>query len=348
MKKIMLFIGLLLLLIGSIWYVRNYSKKHTFTLKQPVQSASTQNPTETPKNNPLSIHSMQQKAYPGSDLIIEETISTTASYTSYLVSYTSENLKQYGLLTVPKGPKPKGGWPVILFNHGYIPPAQYNTQTSYASMITPLASAGYIVFKPDYRGNGSSDGTPLQPYISPDYITDSMNALASIKRYADANPQKIGVFGHSMGGNISLHELEITQAFKAAVIMAGTVGDQTSILKWWQQRITDHSIVGNDLDTSSVVMQMVREHGDPASNASYWDQIDQTKYLQAISAPVQLHVGTADVMVPVTFSSQLNELLQKQGKTVEYHSYQGADHNLAPYTATAMRSAVTFFDKYLK
>lgn len=237
---------------------------------------------------------------------------------------------------------------MILFNHGYIPPNQYLTEGSYASFVDAFASSGYIVFKPDYRGNGNSQGHPVQIYVSADYLTDSMNALISIKLYKDSNPQKIGVFGHSMGGNITLHELVISKDFKAAELMSGVVGDESNILSWWQQRFNAKSIVGNDLDTYYLAQQLVASNGTPKTNPNYWNAIDPTKYLNDINTPVQIQVGTADTVVPPSFSSSLRDELQTSGKTVDYHEYIGADHNLAPDTSTALTVAVAFFDKYLK
>jgi dipeptidyl aminopeptidase/acylaminoacyl peptidase len=291
---------------------------------------------------------MKQKSYPGSNLIIEKTLNSGSNYNRYLTSYQSEGLKQYALLTVPIGKKPNNSWPVILLNHGYVPPKQYSTENSYTSFIDPLASAGYIVFKPDYRGNGNSQGIPTQIYASPDYLTDSMNALASVKRYKDANQQKIGVFGHSMGGNITLHELVISKDIKAAEIIAGVVGDETSILAWWNQRIKAKSINGNDLEASYAVQQMINDHGTPSNNPDYWNAIDPTKYLKDVTMPIQIQVGTADTTVPPNFSSSFKDELQRLGKTVDYREYIGADHNLYPDTSTALKEVVAFFDKYLK
>jgi len=349
MKKIFLFIVLFVLISLSIFIVRVYKKDSVVLAPSPTPAFST-TPTSRPVavSDPLALSTMKKKSYPGSDILIEKQLTTTKSSTSYLTSYTSEGLKQYALMTVPVGKKPQGGWPVILFNHGYIPPAQYTTATSYASMVSPLSQAGYIVFKPDYRGNGNSDGTPKQIYISPDYLTDSMNALASIKKYKDANPQKIGVIGHSMGGNITLHELVMTRDFKAAVILAGVVGDETNILDWWDKRIAQKSIVGNDLDTSYVVKEMIASHGRPQTNPDYWNAIDPTYYLSDISTPVQIQVGSEDEAVPVSFSSQLRDQLVQKKKTVDYHIYEEADHNLAPNTATSMEKAKEFFDTYLQ
>lgn len=302
-----------------------------------------------PISDPLAIEAMGARSYPGSDITIEETLSGGSGYNRYLASYQSDGLKLFGLLTVPTGNRPSGGWPVILLNHGYIPPPEYSTEQSYAGIVAPLAAAGYIVFKPDYRGNGQSAGAPLQPYVSPEYVTDSLNALASLKRYPDANPDKIGVWGHSMGGNIALHELVLAGDFKAAVLMAGVVGSYSDILDWWTVRLTTGVLTTqNDLETHQQLLQMVNLHGTPQTDPGYWNAIDPTAYISDIQAPVLIQVGTADGIVPPKFSQGLAASLQRSGKAVTLHTYPGADHNLSPYTAAAMAEAVTFFDQYLK
>jgi len=306
-------------------------------------------PPATEAASPLSISAMRAKTYPGSDLVIESTLSAVQGYNRYIVSYQSDGLKQFGLLTVPTGTKPVDGWPVILLNHGYIPPDEYSTDQSYARIVAPLAAAGYIVFKPDYRGHGSSAGDPQQVYVSPVYVTDSLNALASIKKYPDANPNKIGVWGHSMGGNITLHELVINHDFKAAVIMAGVVGSYSGIIDWWSARVTSGVLTTqNDLQTDQLVLQMVNLNGTPQTNPDFWNAIDPTTFISDIDTPLQIQVGSADMVVPPKFSQELNAQLKNAGKSVSLHSYPGADHNMSPDTSAAMAEAVTFFNQYLK
>ena len=315
----------------------------------PLAPSTTPAPPATPEASPLAISAMRAKAYPGSDIAIETELSSGAGYKRYIVSYQSDGLKLYGLLTVPMGSAPAGGWPVILLNHGYIPPAEYSTEESYAGIVAPLAAAGYIVFKPDYRGNGSSQGAPCQPYICPDYVTDSLNALASIKKYKDANPNETGVWGHSMGGNITLHELVISHDLKAAVLMAGVVGSYSGILDWWKVRVaTGVLTTQNDLETDQLVNQMVSRHGTPQTNPDYWNSIDPTAFASDIQLPVLIQVGSADTVVPPDFSRGLAAQLQGAGKVVSFHGYPGANHNLTPDTAAAMREAIAFFDQYLK
>ena len=88
------------------------------------------------------IEHMRQQSYPGSDLTVEETLEPGANYDRYVVSYLSEGNKIYALLTVPQGQMPQSGWPVIIFNHGYIPPAQYRTTERYVAYVDGFARNG--------------------------------------------------------------------------------------------------------------------------------------------------------------------------------------------------------------
>ena len=47
---------------------------------------------------------------------------------------------------------------VVIFNHGYIPPAQHRTTERYVAYVDAFARNGYIVFRSDYRGHGNSEG----------------------------------------------------------------------------------------------------------------------------------------------------------------------------------------------
>jgi dipeptidyl aminopeptidase/acylaminoacyl peptidase len=353
MKKVI--VVFITVIVTGILYLAgkpNFTKTNMPLTKTPPTVSITEYPTEILSNDnslPLSIKTMQQKSYPGSLLNIEKNLKPGSNYMKYLVSYLSDGFKIYGLLTVPSGNKPTDGWPIIIFNHGYIPPKEYSTENSYSSMIDPLASAGFIVFKPDYRGNGNSEGSPTQVYISPDYVTDSLNALSSIKRYPDANPNKIGVAGHSMGGNITLHEVVISHDIKAAAILSGVVGNYSDILDWWNKRIaTGVLTTQNDQETARLVNKFVKDHGTPQTNPQFWNSIDPTNYISDISIPIQIQVGTNDKIVPPNFSFTLRDKLQSARKTVQLYSYPGADHNLTPDTALVISRLIMFFNDYLK
>ena len=161
---------------------------------------------------------MRMTPYPGSDITIEQELARGANYRRYYASYLSQGLKIYALLTIPDGEQPATGWPAIVFNHGYIPPAQYRTTERYVAYVDWLARSGYIVFRIDYRGNDRSEGVASGAYGSPGYTVDVLNAVASLKRFPQANPNRIGMWGHSMGGFLTLRAMVISPDIKAGVI----------------------------------------------------------------------------------------------------------------------------------
>ena len=179
-------------------------------------------PTPTPEH-PLMISVGRAREYAGSDIVIEQTLAPGSNYERYLAAYQSDGLKIYALLTVPRGEKPATGWPVIIFNHGYIAPSVYRTTERYVEYVNRIAQSGYIVFRSDYRGHGSSEGVARGGYGSPDYTIDVLNAVGSMKKFPDADPNRIGMWGHSMGGYITLRAMVIDPDIKAGSIWAGVV-----------------------------------------------------------------------------------------------------------------------------
>ncbi len=299
--------------------------------------------------NPLAIETMRKKTYPGSEITFEQELTAASNYNQYVVSYTSDGLKIYALLTIPIGEKPKNGWPVIVFNHGYIPPTSYTTTGYYNEYTDVFSKNGYIVFKPDYRGNGKSEGKPTESYISADYVTDDMNAIASIKKYPDANPNKIGVWGHSMGGNITLQDLVVSKDIKAAVIWSGVVGSYTDLYSWWQKKVALGGLTPSDKQTSLIIEKILKIVGTPNSNPEFWNAVDPTNYISDINAPVQLDVGLKDDTVPWQFSQSFEQKLKKDGKNVALYTYENEGHNInGSDFAIAMQHSVECFDKYLK
>jgi dipeptidyl aminopeptidase/acylaminoacyl peptidase len=307
--------------------------------------------TPTPKFiHPLQIEYMKKQEYLGSDIVIEETLPEGSNYNRYVVFYKSDELKIYALLTVPQGEKPQSGWPVIIFNHGYIPPEEYRTTERYVQYTDAFSRDGYIVFKSDYRGNGSSQGAPEGAYYSPSYSIDILNAISSVKRYKDADPNRIGMWGHSMGGNITLRNIVVRpDAIKAAVIWGGVVGSYDDLMNNWQRKVPYQPSARELAQRNTNRKKMTEEFGNPVTNPMFWESIDPTYHLQDITTPIQLHAGEEDEEVPAAFSAKLYEKLQKAGKVAEYYNYPGGDHNISsPNFEVAIQRSVEFFNRYLK
>lgn len=291
----------------------------------------------------MSIAGMRQGAYPGSDIILDEELTAALDYRRYYVYYLSQGLKIYALLTVPEDDVPAGGWPAIIFNHGYIAPDEYRTTERYINYIDRLARSGYVVFSIDYRGHGNSEGDPQGAYGDPGYEVDLLNALASLKRYADVNPQKIGMWGHSMGGYLGLRSMVISQDFKVGVIWAGVVGTYPALLRDWP--------IGPLVPPANSRKWMddwPAQFGSPDENPDFWNSLSANSYLADLSGPLQLHYGTSDEYAPPVFSENLAEQVRAAGREVEIYSYPGDNHNLTGFFNLAMDRTIEFFDAVLK
>ncbi len=303
----------------------------------------------------LSIESLRQGDYPGSDLVIEQTLSPGSNYQRYIVSYKSEGLKIYALLTVPDGPSTNAQddsrkYPAIIFNHGYIPPTQYQTTERYVAYTDAFSRNGYVLLRPDYRGHGNSERNPSGAYGSNGYTIDVLNALASLKKYEGVDPNRIGMWGHSLGGFITLRAMVVSKDIKAGVIWAGVVGSYEDLFERWRRRGVPSNAPTNIPNTrgGSWRQTLSTKFGTPKENPEFWNSLSANTFLSDISGPIQLHHGTADTSVPIEFSRTLEKQLKAEGKTVELFEYLGDDHNIAANFNIAAQRSVEFFDKYLK
>lgn len=307
------------------------------------------------QQNVLSIEYLRSRSYSGSNITIEETLTPENTYDRYITSYQSDGLKIFALLLIPNTGKPKDGFPVIILNHGYIIPEKYTPDGNYIAYADAFAKAGYIVFKPNFRGNGKSEGSPTSSYFSPDYVIDDLNAIASIKKLRDpstgsglVDATRIGVWGHSMGGNITLKDVVINTDIKAAVIWAGVVAPVEDIIYNWQGRVS-YKPDPEDLRLRNQNKDLLlKTYGTPMENPAYWNSIDPNNYLANVKTPLQIDVGLSDTQVPPDFSKGLYHRLKSYGKTVEYFEYKGANHDINQSFSEAMKNTIIFFDRYLK
>ena len=286
---------------------------------------------------------MRQGSYPGSEIVVDQGLDAGANYQRNYVYYRSQGLKIYALLTVPNGKMPSGGWPGIVFNHGYIPPAEYHTTVNYVNYVDRLARSGYVVFRIDYRGHGHSEGAAQGAYGDPGYEVDVLNAVAALKRYPLVNPQKIGMWGHSMGGYLALRDMVISKDIKVGVIWSGVVAAYPDLLYNWP--------IGPRIPPANSRKWMddwPAQFGTPEENPAFWDSISANSYLADLSGPLQLHYGSADEEVPPAFSETLAEQVRAAGKSVEIYVYLTDNHNLSNNFDLAMDRTIAFFDAVLK
>lgn len=306
--------------------------------------------------SPINIDYLRTFKFDSPLFTTEEELSPGINYRRYLISYKSETNKIYALLTVPTGEVPEGGFSAIVFNHGYIPPTQYSTTEKYVAYVDYLARNGFVVLKTDLRGHGDSEGIPSGSYFSSGYSIDAINALRTLQKYELVNPNKIGIWGHSMAGNLLLRAMLVEGDFKAGVIWGGAVYSYEDFAKY---RISDNSYVRRPTpqdppidptrETSSEVAKIREDAEDIDFNSEFWTGISLTKNLKYLNAPLQLHHAVNDATVNVGYSRDLAEELKKQDKTYEFFEYPGGGHNIeSPYFEQAMDRTVEFFKLHLK
>ncbi|MCZ2123173.1 MAG: alpha/beta fold hydrolase [Anaerolineales bacterium] len=318
----------------------------TLTLTPTAASTLAPLPTATPIPHPMSIIALRNGEYPGSEITIVKELERGSNYKRYYVYYLSEGLKIYALLTIPNGEPPAGGFPAIVFNHGYIPPDVYRTTERYLAYVDEIAKAGYVVFRIDYRGHDASEGEATGAYGSPGYQIDVLNAVASIKKLPEVNPEKIGMWGHSMGGYLTLRTMVISKDVKVGVIWAGVVASYPEMLYNWRRTgsftpsPSSRGIGWRDA--------WLEQYGAPEQNPAFWDSISATSYLADLSGPLQLHHGTEDEDVPLAFSIRLAEQARGAGQIADLYTYAGDNHNISENFNLAMQRTIDFFDAYLK
>ncbi|QLG09775.1 alpha/beta fold hydrolase [Deinococcus sp. D7000] len=279
---------------------------------------------------PISIPALRAREYPGSRLTVVRTLNAGSNYSRQVVSYQSDGLKIFALLTVPNGTPPKGGWPAIVFNHGYIPPQQYRTTERYVAYQDAFARAGYVTLKSDYRGHGDSEGEAGGGYNDPGYTVDVLNAAASLKKDPRVNRDRMGVWGHSMGGQLSLRAMLVDPDLKAASLWAGVVASYDVLATDWNPP------KGEEKPTLDRL------------NRRYLRALSPNAYLQDLDGrPIELQQGTADEDVPYSFQQAFADDLRAARQRFTAYRYPGDNHNLSGNLRTALNRSVAFFNDNL-
>jgi len=284
---------------------------------------------------------MRARSYPASKFAIVKSDGDLGGYTNSVVSYQSDGLTVYALMSIPDTAQPSHGWPVIILAHGYIDPAAYKTDdSSYGEFIASFARAGYMVIKPDYRGNGISQGVPEGGHFSPVYAYDLLNLISTIKSDSRMDASRIGLFAHSMGGHEALRAMVVSHDIKAVVFMAGVVGSFNDIFYNWP-----NSPVATD---QPPVVQQIRDqeiaaHGTPASDPAYWNSASAINFVSSTTAAVQINQDIGDTVVPKTFADHLNAALVAESKSVQYLTYPGDDHQFTANRTAILTNALAFY-----
>jgi len=217
------------------------------------------------------------------------------NYTSYLTNYMSDGNKINALLTIPK---PEGPHPAIVFVHGYIAPSIYQTTEKYVEYVDYLARSGFVVFKIDLRGHGSSEGLPTGSYYSGDYVIDTLNAYSALQNLESVDPKQVGLWGHSMAGNITFRSMVAKQNIPAVVIWAGA-GFTYDDLQAYRIMDTSYRPPSTNTEVSERRARLRELHGEFDSSDSFWQQVTPINYLEGVQGAIQLNHSVDDNVVSI-------------------------------------------------
>ena len=320
----------------------------SFTIAGLAQDAEATEEVEENLGEDLTIAYLRELEIVGSEVVFEQELNKASNYSQYIVSYLSQGLRIRGLLTVPFGIAPEGGFKAIIFNHGYIPPSTYRTTERYVDYVRVLAEAGFVVFKIDMRGHGTSEGESDGSYFSPGYTIDAISALKSLQTLDFVDPDGIGMWGHSMSGNLVLRAMLIEPDIKAGVIWAGAVYSYDDFVKYSITDISFNPSASTSTRPISRGRQLREAYGPIDTEQPYWQSVSLTEHIEYLESPLQLHHAINDATVNIGYSYDLANVLAENDKEYEIFAYQTGDHNIsAPSFNEAMRRTVIFFRQNL-
>lgn len=330
---------------------------------QTITPSPTQTPAPTASATPYpfliypyTIPGLREHRYQSGEISFLATLAAELEYTRYYISYPSDGLTITGILQIPTGP---GSFPVIVMNHGYFNREDFESGSGSDRAAEFLVKRGYITIASDYRSWGGSDLGPSLFHTG--LVVDVVNLMNAIPSIPQADPNRLGMWGHSMGGGITTKILTIDPRVKAAVLYAPNSADDADLIARWGYGCIGEIPAGEVLETCnsgdvvplSLPAELIQAYKDAALDPAMMQWIAPINHLNAITVPMQIHIGTADGdtigSTPPEWSYKLNQAMLDAGKDVELFRYEGERHSfIGDQWLIFMNRAAQFFDAYVK
>jgi len=227
-----------------------------------------------------------------------------------LIDWLSDDGKPLrGALLLPAGYRAGKRYPLVVWVH----PAQQSNHFDKFGMgefpgplnMQLFATRGYAVFLPDIPEPDATGSLPKA-------VLPGVSKVVSL---GIADPERIGVIGHSAGGFSVLELLTETTRFKAGVSLSGSA-DYLAIYSHMQRD-------GSDYQYGAVERIL---GGQPWQNPLKYVQNSPVYYLDQIKAPLLIAHGSEDSAVSSFLADEEFVGLRRLGKRVEYAKYEGENH----------------------
>ena len=312
-----------------------------------------------------TIDGLREHEYRSGDIHIRETLLETKVFTRYLIEYPSDGIVITGILQVPTVGEPP--YPVIVMNHGFFSRTVYVSGDGTDRAAEFLNRRGYLTISSDYRTWGDSDTAESLYYSG--LAIDVINLLNAIPSFPEADANRIGMWGHSMGGGVTLKVLTIdpfvepgeSPRIKAAVLYSSVSADFADIIERWGPGCLGDVFAG-ELEFGCNSSDVLPDDLAPDLIAAYFDSVDDPDLLKAVSpisyldsvmAPVHIVYGTEDGQTsagtPPLWSKEMYAAFDAAGKDVRLFAHDGEGHSFTVNQWFAfMERSSQFFDAYVK
>lgn len=302
-----------------------------------------QKPQNQPKPLPLlkyTLENLKNTKFTPSQILLENKLTETSQ-----MFYFNTPQKVSGLMNFPKEP---GVYPVIVMFRGYAPKETYTSGVGTQPSARVLAANGFITLAPDFLGYGESASPSAQPFEERFQTqTTALTLLASLINLNSAldasysgeiraDLTKIGIWGHSNGGNIAIETLEASGVTYPTVLWAPVSKSFPYSILYYTDETDDQ---GKYL--RAALSEFEKDYDTQKFSAA--------NYLNWINAPILINQGTEDQEVPFWWSDEFVERLKKEGVDVEYIKYPGANHNMLPGAwSEAITNTINFYKSQFK
>jgi dienelactone hydrolase len=281
-----------------------------------------------------SIAALRLRGYGSGEVENLGVLSQNETFARYSIRYPSDGLNIYGFMNVPLG---QGPFPVIIALHGYVNPLEYQTLDYTTDAADGLAAQGYIVIHPNLRNFQPSDSGDVLFRVG--YAIDILNLIGVVQKTArqpglleQANAHRIGLWSHSLGGEIALKVAVTSRDVKAILLYASMSGDEQKNSQFF------NFMTGSPINQQEMLVS-------PETFAA----VSPDRYYRDITAAIQLHHGTGDTVIPIAWALETCQGLKDAGLQVQCFYYDGAEHTFrSRYLVDFSPRVDDFFATYLK
>jgi dipeptidyl aminopeptidase/acylaminoacyl peptidase len=97
-----------------------------------------------------------------------------------------------------------------------------------------------------------------------------------------------------------------------------------------------------------VASTIMSRYGTPERRPEFWRGTSPRSYFDQVEAPVMIHHGTSDDSCPISWTYRTVDALERAGKDVRLHVYEGEEHAFVPQWPLSMARTTAFFDQHLQ